>query len=93
MKRTTLNLDEALLEEATRELGLETYSATVNAVLQEGVRRRRVRHLANFVGKIEWIGDLSEMRTDTPRKRRRAPRRKKTLVRPLCAPSQFKFWR
>ncbi|HEV1285078.1 MAG TPA: hypothetical protein VNU44_07200 [Bryobacteraceae bacterium] len=76
----TLNLDEALLEEAKRELGSKTYSATVNAVLKEAVRHMQVSHLADFVGKIEWIGDLSEMRNDNPRKRRRAPRRKKTLV-------------
>jgi Arc/MetJ family transcription regulator len=75
MKRITLNL-----EEAKRELGLKTYSATVNAVLKEVVRRQSVSHLADFVGKIEWIGDLSEMRNDNPRKRRRAPRREKTLV-------------
>jgi Arc/MetJ family transcription regulator len=80
MKRTTLNLDEALLEEAKRELGLRTNSATVNAVLKETVRRIHVSHLADFVGKIEWIGDLSEMRGDTPRKRRRIPGRKKRLV-------------
>jgi hypothetical protein len=53
------------LEEAKRELGLKTYSATVNAVLKEAVRRQRVRHLADFVGKVEWIGDLSAMRTTT----------------------------
>ena len=78
MKRTTLNLDEALLEEAKRELGLKTNSATVNAVLKEAVRRMRVRHLADFVGKIEWIGDLSKMRGDSPRKRPRVIRRRKT---------------
>jgi Arc/MetJ family transcription regulator len=80
MKRKTLVLDEALLEEAKRELGLKTYSATVNAVLKEAVRRQRVSHLADFVGKIEWIGDLSEMRNDNPRRQRGAPRRKKVRV-------------
>jgi Arc/MetJ family transcription regulator len=69
MKRTNLVLDEDLLKEATREMGLKTYSATVNAVLKEAVRRIHVRKLADFVGKIEWIGDLSEMREDNPRKR------------------------
>ena len=69
MKRTNLVLDEELLREATREMGLKTYSATVNAVLKEAVRRMRVRKLADFVGKVEWIGDLSEMREDRPRKR------------------------
>ena len=76
MKRTNLVLDEELLKEATREMGLKTYSATVNAVLKEAVRRIHVRKLADFVGKIEWIGDLSEMREDSPRKRRPAKRKK-----------------
>jgi Arc/MetJ family transcription regulator len=69
MKRTNLVLDEDLLKEATREMGLKTYSATVNAVLKEAVRRMRVRKLAQFVGKVKWIGDLAEMREDRPRKR------------------------
>jgi Arc/MetJ family transcription regulator len=79
MKRTTLLLDEALLKEAKRELGLKSNSETVNAVLKEAVRRQRVRHLADFVGKIEWIGDLSEMRNDNPRKPRPSGRKKKLI--------------
>lgn len=75
MKRTNLVLDEDLLKEATREMGLKTYSATVNAILKEAVRRMRVRKLGDFVGKIEWVGDLAEMREDNPRKSQ--PRRKK----------------
>ena len=75
MKRTNLVLDEELLKEATREMGLKTYSATVNAILKESVLRMRVRKLADFVGKVEWIGDLGEMRGDNPRKR--VPARKK----------------
>jgi Arc/MetJ family transcription regulator len=69
MKRTNLVLDEDLLKEATRELGEKTYSATVNAALKEIVRQKQVEKLADFVGKLEWIGDLSEMREDRPRKR------------------------
>lgn len=69
MKRTNLVLDEALLKEATREMGLKTYSATVNAILKEFVREKNVEKLADFVGKVKWIGDLSEMREDWPRKR------------------------
>jgi len=69
MKRTNLVLDEALLKEATREMGLKTYSATVNAILKEFVREKNVEKLADFVGKVKWIGDLSEMREDRPQKR------------------------
>jgi Arc/MetJ family transcription regulator len=77
MKRTNLVLDEELLKEATREMGLKTYSATVNAVLKEAVRRMRVRKIADFVGKVKWIGDLAEMREDSPRKRPIARRKKR----------------
>jgi Arc/MetJ family transcription regulator len=77
MKRTNLVLDEDLLKEATREMGLKTYSATVNAVLKEAVRRMRVRKIADFVGKVKWIGDLAEMREDNPRRRPVARRKKR----------------
>ena len=80
MKRTNLVLDEDLLKEATREMGLKTYSATVNAILKEFVRQKNVEKLADFVGKVKWIGDLSEMREDRPRKRaiKRAAKRPST---------------
>jgi hypothetical protein len=40
----------------------------VNAALKEIVRQKQVEELADFVGKLEWIGDLSEMREDKPRR-------------------------
>jgi Arc/MetJ family transcription regulator len=75
MKRTNLVLDEELLKEATRVLGQKTYSATVNAALKEIVRQKQVEELADFVGKLEWIGDLSEMREDQPRRQGKSPAR------------------
>jgi Arc/MetJ family transcription regulator len=68
MKRTNLVLDEKLLEEATRVLGLKTYSATVNRALEEAIRVQKVRGLSQFFGKIQWEGDLAEMREDNPRR-------------------------
>lgn len=68
MKRTNLVLDEKLLKDATHVLGQKTYSATVNAALKEIVRQKQVEELADFVGKLEWIGDLSEMREDRPKR-------------------------
>jgi Arc/MetJ family transcription regulator len=73
MKRTNLVLDEDLLKEATRVLGQKTYSATVNAALKEIVRQKQVEELADFVGKLEWIGDLSEMREDRPKRPAKPP--------------------
>jgi Arc/MetJ family transcription regulator len=72
MKRTNLVLDEQVLEEATRELGLKTYSATVNYALKEALRMRKVEGLAEFHGSNLWRGNLTEMRADrTVRLRRR----------------------
>jgi Arc/MetJ family transcription regulator len=72
MKRTNLVLDEKLLEEATRVLGLKTYSATVNKALEEAIRVQKVRGLHQFMGTNLWQGDLAEMREDNPRRRPRA---------------------
>jgi Arc/MetJ family transcription regulator len=74
MKRTNLVLDEKLLEEATRVLGLKTYSATVNKALEEAIRVQKARSIPQFFGKIQWEGDLAEMRQDNPR---RLPQRRK----------------
>jgi Arc/MetJ family transcription regulator len=76
MKRTNLVLDEKLLEEATRVLGLKTYSATVNKALEEAIRVQKVRSIPQFFGKIQWEGDLAEMREDKLTKP--VQRRKKT---------------
>lgn len=74
MKRTNLVLDEHILEEATRELGLKTYSATVNYALKEALRVHKVQRLSEFFGKKLWRGNLSKMREDrTVRLARRRP--------------------
>lgn len=67
MKRTSLVLDEEILEEAVRVLGVRTYSATVNLALKEVLRMGRIQGLADHIGKVEWLGDLSEMREDSRR--------------------------
>lgn len=78
MKRTNLVLDETLLEEATRVLGLKTYSATVNFALAEALRVKIVLELPSFFGSGIWQGDLSQMREDKPPDRRPSTRRKRT---------------
>ena len=65
MKRTSLVHDEELLEEAVRVFGVKTYSATVNLALKEALRMRRILGRADYSGKVEWHGDLSEMRGDS----------------------------
>ena len=70
MKRTNLVLKEDLLDEATRVLGVKTYSAAVNLALEEVLRLRRIQSLPQFFGQGLWKGNLAEMREDRPRRRR-----------------------
>jgi len=79
MRRTNLVLDAQLLEEATRVLGVKTYSAAVNQALDEVLRIRKIQSLPRFFGRNLWEGDLSEMRQDRPLKtpRRRTVRRRR----------------
>ena len=62
MKRTNL-----VLKEAVRVLGTKTYSATVNLALSEALRMKRIQGLADHIGTVEWLGDLSDMRADSGR--------------------------
>jgi len=78
MKRTSLFLDQALVKQVMRALGVKTYSAAVNLSLAEILRIKRVQALPNFFGKGLWQGDLSEMREDRRSAIRRKPIRRKT---------------
>jgi Arc/MetJ family transcription regulator len=64
MKRTNLVLDEHVLAEATRLAGQKTYSATVNAALNDFVTRMRARQILSLRGSGIWQGNLAEMRGD-----------------------------
>jgi Arc/MetJ family transcription regulator len=64
MRRTNLVLDELVLKEVKRELGLKTYSETVNYALKEMLRMKRVEGLAAFFGTNLWQGNLRKMRKD-----------------------------
>lgn len=71
MRRTNLVLDEQLLQEATRVLAARTYSAAVNAALEEVIRVRKIRSIPGFFQSGIWQGELPEMRED---RRARRPR-------------------
>jgi Arc/MetJ family transcription regulator len=75
MKRTNLVLDPVLLNQATRVLGVKTYSAAVNVALAEVVRMRKIQSLPQFFGRGLWQGDLGRMREDSVTERRPDGRR------------------
>jgi Arc/MetJ family transcription regulator len=76
MKRTNLVLDDKLLEDATRVLGVKTYSAAVNLALAEVIRMRKIQSLPQYFGQGLWHGSLDEMREDRPAPRQRRPPRR-----------------
>lgn len=65
MRRMTLVLDPALLNQATRVLGVKTHSAAVNLALAEILRVRKIQNLPQFFGRGLWKGDLEGMREDS----------------------------
>ncbi len=65
MKRTSLMVNEQILEEALRVSGERTYSSVVNRALEDYVRRVKARRILDLAGSGLWTGDLSEMRRDS----------------------------
>jgi Arc/MetJ family transcription regulator len=62
--RTNVDIDDRLMDEAKRLSGLKTKRAVVNAGLESLIRLKRQAKILDLAGKIEWVGDLDEMRRD-----------------------------
>jgi Arc/MetJ family transcription regulator len=65
--RTTLDIPEALIEEARRILGFKSKTDTVVLSLQELIRRRRIEELKQIMGEVD-------LEIDIPASRRRPQR-------------------
>lgn len=62
MLRTNIELDEKLVNEAMRLTRKKTKKELVNYALRELVSKMRRKKLLKLEGKVEWTGDLGEMR-------------------------------
>lgn len=51
---TNLSLDPKLLDQAVKVGGERTKKAAVTRALEEYVARRKQKHLAELMGKLEW---------------------------------------
>ena len=67
--RTTLNVDDEAIASAMRLSPGKTKTAIINEALREYARRRRVRGLLKFRGRVRWEGNLDELRSRVPRRR------------------------
>ena len=61
--RTTLNIDDVALAGAMKTAPGRTKTAVINEALREYARRRRVRRLLAFRGKVRWEGSLDDLRS------------------------------
>jgi Arc/MetJ family transcription regulator len=51
---TNLSLDPKLIDQAVKVGGERTKKAAVTRALEEYVARRKQKHLAELMGKLEW---------------------------------------
>ena len=59
--RTTLNIDEKLLDQLTELTGEKSKGKAVNKALEEYIRRQRIEELIGMFGKVDVIDNLDEL--------------------------------
>ena len=62
--RTNVVIDDKLMDSALKQSGLKTKKATIEEGLRLLVKFRKQAKLKTYRGKLKWVGDLDEMRTD-----------------------------
>jgi Arc/MetJ family transcription regulator len=70
--RTTIDIDEKLLEAAEKITGEKSPSKAVNTALRELVRRQKIRELREMLGTTNWEDNwkaLEELELEKTRRR------------------------
>lgn len=62
MARTNIVLDDRLVREGMRLTGIKTKKELINAALRDLVRHKNIKKILELEGKVQWIGNLDEMR-------------------------------
>jgi Arc/MetJ family transcription regulator len=62
--RTNIVIDEALMKEALQLTGLKTKKDAVELGLKTLIRLKKQENIKRYRGKLQWEGDLDQMRTD-----------------------------
>ncbi len=61
--RTNIDIDDDLMKEAIKLTKLKSKKEVVNKALQEIIKTEKINQLRSLRGKINWEGNLEEMRT------------------------------
>ena len=62
--RTNIVIDDELMNDAIRLTGAKSKRETVELALKLLIRLKKQENIKNFRGKLNWEGDLEDMRTD-----------------------------
>ena len=62
MHRTNVELDEKLVKEGMRLFKKKSKKDLIHFALSELIRREKAKGILDLEGKVEWEGDLKEMR-------------------------------
>jgi len=60
--RTTLNIDDEALEAAMKVADGRTKTEVVNEALRRFAQAKRRRELLNLRGRVEWQGNIDDLR-------------------------------
>ena len=62
--RTNIVIEDSLMQDALRLTGLKTKREAVEEGLKILIKFKKQEEIRRFRGKLNWQGDLDEMRTD-----------------------------
>ena len=62
--RTNIEIDDKLMKDTLKATGLKTKREAVDVALKQLLRLERQADVKKLWGKVDWQGDLEEMRLD-----------------------------
>jgi len=62
--RTNIDIDDNLMADALKVTGLRTKKETVELALRSLIKLKEQGSIRELRGKLNWVGDLDEMRTN-----------------------------
>ena len=63
MSRTTIDIDDKLVQEGLKITHLKTKKELVHYALEELLKKEKRKRIMELKGKVQWEGNLRQMRT------------------------------
>lgn len=63
--RTNIDIDDKLMSDVLKATGLKTKKDAVELGLKTLIKLKKQENIRNFRGKLQWTGDLDDMRTNS----------------------------